>query len=360
MFLAIGPLVLILLVPTAFASPIANSPGHPKRYEDPIPGESPLFTSYTGSATPLQSKYNRVIPATCQGSPGPDDVLFQNLLSAEWIIYSFYQYGVDTFSAEDFTALRLPNTTYERIIQIRDNEAGHVRIFQDNISNKSVKPGPCKYDYGVNRDPETYLALQVLLEISSMAFLTGLVQEARLNSTKGALVAIAETESRHNSWALTDIWNANPFAGPSDTIYPYATHILASTNSFIIPGSCPSQNPVYPFPSPDLPPLDFQRNASTSAGTPGSSIQFTFPDAGNQPHFDGDKEYFTVFFHGVNNITMPFDVKRHTSTVPGTFDTQAGLILAVISTEPGAVTEASVVAGPLILLQQPANLTRLV
>lgn len=31
-----------------------------------------------------------------------------------------------------------------------------------------------------------------------------------------------------------------------------------------------------------------------------------------------------------------FDAKRHTSTVPGTFDTQAGLILAVISTEPGA------------------------
>jgi hypothetical protein len=205
MFLAIAPLVLILLVPTTFASPIANSPGHLKRYEDPIPGESPLFTSYTGSATPLQSKYNRVVPATCQGSPGPDGVLFQNLLSAEWIIYSFYQYGVDTFSAEDFTALRLPNTTYERITQIRDNEAGHVRIFQDNISDKSVKPGPCKYDYGVNRAPETYLALQVLLEISSMAFLTGLVQEARLNSTKGALVAIAETESRHNSWALTDI-----------------------------------------------------------------------------------------------------------------------------------------------------------
>ena len=166
----------------------------------------------------------------------------------------------------------MPSTTYEQITQIRDNEAGHIRIFQDNITNKSVKPGPCRYDYGVNHDPETYLALQVLLEIPSMAFLTGLVQEADLNATKGVLVAIAETESRHNSWALSDIWNVDPLAGPSDTIYPYASHILESTNRFIVPGSCPSQNPIYPNPNPGLPPLDFQRNDSTSAGTPGSSI----------------------------------------------------------------------------------------
>jgi hypothetical protein len=71
-------------------------------------------------------------------------------------------------------------------------------------------------------------------------------------------------------------------------------------------------------------------------------------------------EYFAVFFHGVNNITVPFDVKRRTSTVPDAFDANAGLILAVISTEPGAVIETSVVAGPLVLLQQPAILTHLI
>jgi hypothetical protein len=109
---------------------------------------------------------------------------------------------VDAFSEHDFTALGLPNTTYERIAQIRDNEAGHVRIFQDNISNKSVKPSPCRYDYQFNNNPTIYLTLQLVIEVSSMAFLIGLVQEANLNATKGALVAIAETETRHNFWAL--------------------------------------------------------------------------------------------------------------------------------------------------------------
>jgi hypothetical protein len=110
-----------------------------------------LFTTYTGKKTPLAANYTRVIPpADSSESPAPDDVLFQNLLSAEWIIYSFYQQAVEVFSSADFTNLGLPNTTYQRIAEIRDNEAGHLRIFQDQISNHSLKPGPCKYEFGFN------------------------------------------------------------------------------------------------------------------------------------------------------------------------------------------------------------------
>jgi hypothetical protein len=89
--------------------------------------------------------------------------------------------------------------------------------------------------------------------------------------------------------------------------------------------SCPSQNPIYLNPNQGLPTLDFQRN-TTSAGAPGSLINFIFPDANNQPCFAVDKEYFAVFFHGINNITMPFDVNRRSSIIPDAFDTNAGLI----------------------------------
>lgn len=165
----------------------------------PVPGEADLYNNYTGKARPFPGNMTAPISATGTGVAGPDDLLFQNLLSAEWAIYSFYQQGVEAFSEKDFTDLGLPNTTYERISQIRDNEDGHLRIFQDQISSNSVKPGACKYIFGFD-NAETYLALQVLLEVSSMAFLTGLVQQAKLNATKGALVAIAEVESRHNTW----------------------------------------------------------------------------------------------------------------------------------------------------------------
>ena len=78
------------------------------------------------------------------GVAGPDDVRFQNLLSAEWVVYNFYQAGVEAFNASSFVAQGFPNNTYERIMSIRDNEAGHLRIFQNAISSNSIKPGPCK------------------------------------------------------------------------------------------------------------------------------------------------------------------------------------------------------------------------
>ena len=76
------------------------------------------------------------------------------------------------------------------------------------------------------------------------------------------------------------------------------------------------------------------------------------------PSYESDKSYYAVFFHGLNNITMPFDTKLNTSVIPATLDSQ-GVILVVIADEPGAPTLDSVIAGPMILLQQPANGTRI-
>jgi hypothetical protein len=81
---------------------------------------------------------------TTNGPTGPDDVLWQNLLSAEWIVFNFYQQGIEKFNQTSFTAAGFTNTTYQTLMSIRDNEAGHLRLFQDLISSTSVKPGPCK------------------------------------------------------------------------------------------------------------------------------------------------------------------------------------------------------------------------
>ncbi len=53
---------------------------------------------------------------------------------------------------------------------------------------------------------------------------------------------------------------------------------------------------------------------------------------------------------------MPFDTKTNGSTILGQFDDN-GIIIAVIADEPYAPTEASVVAGPVFLLEQPTVLT---
>ena len=192
-------LALSSLATTLLASPIRRDASKSCLSDPtcgPIPGESLLYSDYTQQVPPFPANLTAPIPSTAAGPVREDDVLFQNLLNAEWAVYSFYQQGVEAFDQTVFTDLGLPNTTYQRITEIRDNEAGHLRIFQDSISSASMKPGACKYEYGFTNAME-FLSLQNIIEVSSMAFLTGLTQQAKALSTIGALVAVGETETRH-------------------------------------------------------------------------------------------------------------------------------------------------------------------
>ncbi|KAM3067080.1 hypothetical protein ACMFMG_011753, partial [Clarireedia jacksonii] len=318
----------------------------------PIPSENGYYSNYRGKSPPFPANSTSPVLPTVSGPPGPDDLLFQNLLGAEWAVFSFYQQGVEAFNMTSFTSIGFPNTTYDRIQEIRDNEAGHLRIFQDSISDTSIKPGACKYDFGWS-NAEEFLALQVLIEISSMAFAAGLIQQAKTNVTKGALMGIGETETRHETWALIQVWGVDPFAGPIDTIFPYANQILESTNRFVIPGSCPSENPIYPSPRQNLPQMSAAGNVTT-----GGNITFVYSDETNVPRFEDEKDYFTVFFHGLLIISVPFDTKTNSTVFPAELELK-GMVLAVIASEMGAPTEESVVAGPAYILEQPTALASL-
>ncbi len=342
--------------PAPTVSPSASPSGSSQILDDPnfgpVPAKSSYYTSDNSTSPPFPGNYSEPVFPTSNGTKGPDDLLFQNLLGAEWAIYAFYQFGVETFNQSAFEEAGYPPHTYQRILEIRDNEAGHARIFEEQISSASTKPAPCKYQFGIV-SPVAYLAAHTIVEISSMSFLTGLILQAQLDSSKAALVAIAETESRHEAWGLIDIWQQSPFAGPVDTVFPYANEILDTTKVFIVPGSCPAGNPDYPVPSQNLPSLSYKDNSTTLL--PGSPVTFAFSDPTNQPHFEAGKTYYAVFFHGLLNITEPFDTETYASMVPPEFEAR-GLFLAVISDTPGAPTIESVKAGPLVITEQPVEI----
>lgn len=321
----------------------------------PIPGESSIYSNYTGIEAPWPGNTSGAVLNTTAGHPAVDDLLFQNLLSAEWIIFSFYQQGVERFNTTAFTDAGFPNTTYNAIREIRNNEAGHLRIFQDQISPASIKPGPCKYEYPFE-NAASFLALQTIIEISSMAFLTGLELQARSDLSRGALVAIAATESRHNTWSLINNWKSSPFAGPADTYFPYPNQILDYTNTWVVNGSCPAENPPYPSPSQKLPML---KATGAKSIQPGSNLTLSV-DGGEKPlHFVSSQKYYAVFFHGVLNISVPLDTRTMRVEVPASLEPK-GIFEVVLATQKGAPTKESVIAGPLVLLEDPAELGLLV
>jgi hypothetical protein len=344
-----GTAYVTMLLQSLFLTAALGVIAAPAWMDGPQPGQSSYYSTYHGKSDAFPANVTKAAKLpTSNGPPGADDLLFQNLISPEWAIYSFYQQGVSRFNTSAFEEAGFPNTTYDRISEIRDNEAGHLAIFQDAISHASITPGACEYEFAYT-DATSYLEFGTLLEVSSMAFLTGLVLQAKLDTSKATLVAIAETESRHNTWSLMDVWRANPFAGPAGTIFPYANEILETTNLFIVPGTCPSENPPYSSPSQKLPLMNNIGNATLEQ--PGSTISIDFPVKDNQLKFVDGKEYFMVAFHGVANVCTPFNVKTGSAVILGDIESHKGITILLIADCLGAPTLESVVAGPLILPQ---------
>ena len=361
-------LVLWLLALLAIGSTAMPYSSLPHRYSiqaqmladptyGPIPGQSSHYSTYWGLDRPFPGNISDPIFPTEDGPPGDDDAVWQNLLAAEWIIFEFYQQGIERFTSQDFVKAGMPETTHSRLMEIRNNEAGHLRIFQNQISPTSIKPGACKYKFPLS-DARAYLGFMTVMEISSMAFLTGLVQQANLDFNKGALAAISQTETRHEVWALMDVWKMTPFAGPADTVFPYANQILYSTHGLVVPDSCPPENPEYPTPLQVLPDLWAMRD--TKSIDPGSTITLYFPDKENLPVFDDDTQYYAVFFHSVHNISVPINTEGFPErpidvTIPAVFEPR-GIMVALLADEEGAPTKESVVAGPAVILEQPSAL----
>jgi hypothetical protein len=102
-----------------------------------------------------------------------------------------------------------------------------------------------------------------------MAYRTGLAQDTTTASGLATIMGVISAETRHLTWVNSGTLAGDPFVGPSDTVYPYATPILSNTKQFIVPGSCPPENPTYPVRDQFLPKLT---RANTSVVAQGGHV----------------------------------------------------------------------------------------
>ena len=81
--------------------------------------------------------------------------------------------------------------------------------------------------------------------------------------------------------------------------------------------------------------------------------------------FDAGHQYYAVFFHGLLNVSVPVELFSSSAsasasasfrvTVPANLEAR-GIFEVVLADEEGAPRAESVVAGPLVLLEDPAGL----
>ncbi|KAJ5137980.1 hypothetical protein N7526_004213 [Penicillium atrosanguineum] len=112
---------------------------------------------------------------------------------------------------------------------------------------------------------------------------------------------------------------------------------------------------MYPAPRQGLPLINIIGNSTTAQ--PGSDIKFVFESSDNQPKFENGKDYYAVFYHGLNTVSVSYNPKKNSVKIPKQFDSEVGIIMVSIADEVDAPTEGSVIAGPLIILEQPGMLT---
>lgn len=279
-----------------------------------------------------------------------DQLLFQNLLAAEWIVDSMYASGLQHFTQSDFTAAGYPNNTYAQLESVYQNENGHLRLFERAIDENVIKPGRCNYSYGFEQISNKTEAAQIYMnivsevEIGSMAYLTGLAHQAEQVETLYTIMGTISAETRHLTYVNGQVLVVGNFVGPTDTIYPFPLQLLSVTKQFIVPNSCPHDNPPYPSPDQNLPKLllDIKRsNIQSKNGNLTLSALLTDSQAKDDLH--------VVFFQSVFNYTekvTSLGNNTYQVNIP-TLTSDKGNLIVALSNTSHVTKKEDIIAGPL-------------
>lgn len=338
---------MLFLLPTLLLIAIGVSALPPKlvkRDDDPIYGNN--ATSY-GPRNYGQSTFPS--PSSPMKSSG-DQLLFQNLLAAEWIVDSMYASGLEFFTPTDFIQAGYPNNTYNQLQSVYENENGHLKLFERAIDSNIIKPSRCNYSYGFEHIKnkteavQVYMAIVSQVEIGSMAYLTGLAHQAEEVETLYTIMGTISAETRHLTFVNGQVLNVGDFVGPTDTTYPFPLQLLSLTKQFIVPNSCPAENPPYPSPDQNLPGLSLNAKQSNIQAKGGNLTLIA-----DLENFQSQDNFYAIYFQSVFNYTMPSKyIGNNTFQVEmPTLTSDKGNLIVALSNTSHVTKKEDILAGPL-------------
>lgn len=177
-------------------------------------------------------------------------------------------------------------------------------------------------------DPKSFAQLSFMLEsVGDSAYLggAGFLSGSALTAA-GSILSI---EGRHSGWVESAVMKSYPWSGPFDTpLTPNAVYTLAS--SFI--RSCPSSNPTLPFTA--FPKL----SASPASAQPGQQLTLNFNSTGSGTNY-------VAFLSGLNTTFVQIPSNKKVTIPEGL----QGFVYAIVTNNGTSVSDASTVAGPIIL-----------
>ncbi|WWC90988.1 uncharacterized protein L201_005927 [Kwoniella dendrophila CBS 6074] len=281
-----------------------------------------------GAVSAMPSSYASFKNALTRRADGPTDTqVLQYALTLENLEKSFYADALAQFDEAAFEAAGYPNWVRGRLSQIAGHESDHVSLLSSALGNDSVAACTYKFPY---TDVKSFVGLATLLENVGVSAYAGAAQYISNKDYLTVAAVILSTEARHQAWESSAVGNANPWGSAYDT--PLGLNMVYTLASAFIE-SCPDSNaalPVKAFPTLTVP----------ATYAPGQNVQFIFDD-------DHSKTNYVVFYEGLGSRAIALD-QNDSATLPT--DLQ-GVVYAVISTssDPKAVSDDNIVAGPAIL-----------
>ena len=253
-------------------------------------------------------------------------------LTAEHLEAAFYKEALAKFDENAFSAAGVSPGFRANLGQIGQDESNHVTFLEAAITGAGGTPvQACSYDFGFT-DVKAFVGLSSALEgIGASAYL-GAAPAVTSKAVLSAAASIMSVESRHSSFVRA-VLNQIPNAQALDTpLSPNQVFTLAS--AFIT--SCPSSNPPLPFKA--FPALSLSSTGPLAAGST-ITVKTKAPLSGTL-----SAAFLALGGPQFQPITQTDG--GFTTTIPKNY---FGQTYMVVTNSQGNVTDATVVAGPLLL-----------
>ncbi|KAG8904788.1 hypothetical protein FRB99_001177 [Tulasnella sp. 403] len=266
--------------------------------------------------------------AQVSDTPNTGDIpILQFALTLEHLQNAFYNDGLSKYDGAAFTEAGLPSWVRNRFVQIAKHEASHVATLQTALGDQAVPP--CEYSFPYY-DPASFVTLSMILENVGVAAYLGATSSITDPTHLSVLASVLSSESRHAAWVSSAVGKQSAWNQALD-IGLGISQISSIAAAFI--SSCPTTDTTLMVKS--FPPL----RVDSCTYAPGSTIDLDFDDtpANGQPLRLAIYSGLTPTFVDLcdKQATLPVDL--------------AGMAYGIVTTALDAVTDATTIAGPVIM-----------